>query len=415
MNNTFVVAVTCPNCGGKLTASSHNLSVKCHWCHTIIPADLFVENPKMPDRILTFSITKEEAIKKIDEYIKERKEYAKKEFIDNYNINEVIPVYLPYMLVDVKAHSTNNGMAEKKLVDPHGERKKGKYYISISKVKREFDISIDDLLIESSKSNTFDRINTTSNIISAVSPFDTKNSVEFNVNFLNGFAAENRDLDIEYLTGQIPPVLDEIIEHECDKMGEEYDRALDWNEHKNDILHTKWSSSLLPIWLYSYIERTDEGTKTYYIAVNGRTGKTVGSIPFEEKKVRKDLRIKISIPYFIISIALAVICALLILSYGEFPSEFLTQLIIGHCLTLGALYFILFCFYTFKYHEKYDSLKKLYTGSNQKIDHINDTSYHIDNINKGDEVIREEWTNLYKTKKQKNAVKMTMIVSDKNE
>jgi len=41
----------------------------------------------------------------------------------------------------------------------------------------------------------------------------------------------------------------------------------------------------LPVWLYSYFEPRRGGGLLHYIAVNGRTGETMGSVPVQQWKL----------------------------------------------------------------------------------------------------------------------------------
>ncbi len=408
MNNS-TVSVTCPNCGALLVGSSRSMSIKCHWCHTVISADKYIDNPRLPDRLLPFSITKEDAIKKIDQYLADKKEFAKKDFLDNYNLNEIIPVYLPYMLVDIKAHSVNTGTGEKNIPPPSNEWKKRRYYINISKVVREFDLNIDDLIIESSNSNSFDSVNATSNVISAVSPFDTENSIQFNVNFLNGFSAENRELDIDLLNSKIPKIVSDIAEDIAEKNTNDYDRGVSWNDSTNNIISTNWSSALLPVWLYSYYEKDSSGNKTYYIAVNGRTGKTIGSIPFEEKRARNTTKLKAAIPFLIVFLVISIIMIFYAINmfqaFSYASDRFMSMIIFIVSITV----FSCSLFWYFKFYSKFDSIREKYTSNNKKIDYIKDSKYKHDNDINKDESIRNDWTDLAG---KKNVQVNVTIISD---
>jgi ribosomal protein S27E len=59
IDNSNVISIECPNCGARLVGPSSSISIKCHWCHTVVPADNSMSNPLIPDRILPFKITKE--------------------------------------------------------------------------------------------------------------------------------------------------------------------------------------------------------------------------------------------------------------------------------------------------------------------------------------------------------------------
>ena len=62
-----------------------------------------------------------------------------------------------------------------------------------------------------------------------------------------------------------------------------YDRGVRWEEESLDVHGTRWVAMYLPVWLYSY-QQPGSGM-LHYIAVNGRTGETMGSVPVQQWKM----------------------------------------------------------------------------------------------------------------------------------
>ena len=53
-----------------------------------------------------------------------------------------------------------------------------------------------------------------------------------------------------------------------------------WEAERVDVGGSRWVSMYLPVWIYSYYQ---ENTKMlHYIAVNARTGETMGSVPVSQ-------------------------------------------------------------------------------------------------------------------------------------
>jgi hypothetical protein len=63
-----------------------------------------------------------------------------------------------------------------------------------------------------------------------------------------------------------------------------YDRGVRWEQEGIDVRGTRWVAMYLPVWLYSYQQPTGAGL-LHYIAVNGRTGETMGSVPVQQWKL----------------------------------------------------------------------------------------------------------------------------------
>ena len=390
VDNSNVISVECPNCGATLITAAGNISLKCHWCHTVMQTDKSVNNPKIPDRILPFKLSKEEAVQKINDYLKDKKKRAKKEFLAAFKPDEVIPVYLPYMLVDVKAHTNISGIGE---VDPEpnvGGRVKN---ITVCNVKKDFDLLIEDLMIESSKISRFNSNNATNHVISAVSPFDTENSVEFNANFLNGFSSENRELDIVEIKSKIQGIVEDISASEAKKMDGQFNRGVLWSLPESSIVGTQWTSAFLPLWLYSYYEK-ETGIK-YYIAVNGRTGKTVGSIPCVDAGLKIDAFKNFLIhPLSIIS--LTVIIGFLVLAIIIPELEILKWIGI-------IMLFIYSLFAYFGYYKRLDDEREKYSSDKKSIDYVTQAKYKSTNINSSDDIIDSYDTSKRGYASQKNS------------
>ena len=64
-----------------------------------------------------------------------------------------------------------------------------------------------------------------------------------------------------------------------------YDRGVRWEQEGLDVHGTRWVAMYLPVWLYSYHQPGKNGGLLHYIAVNGRTGETMGSIPVQQWKL----------------------------------------------------------------------------------------------------------------------------------
>ena len=56
-----------------------------------------------------------------------------------------------------------------------------------------------------------------------------------------------------------------------------------WEREGVQVHGTRWVAMYLPVWLYSY-QQPGSGM-LHYIAVNGRTGETMGSVPVQQWKL----------------------------------------------------------------------------------------------------------------------------------
>lgn len=277
-----IITLKCESCGADVIISTaESLQARCHWCRNTLSINNKIPNGAVPDIVLPFALSKEEARKHVEEFIKDRWFFADKRFRDEFTTENIFGVYLPYMVVDLKASASLQG---------EGEVQTRSYTITINKVQkrfydadayivnRDFDININDLTIESSQDKLdYKSSADTKNVINAILPFDTENAVKWNANYLKGFHSEKRDTNIAQLQAIVRQQAADIARVQAQDSIQQYDRGVRW-EHENIQVHgQQWLSAYLPVWIYSY-QKQAKG-KLYYTAVNARTKETMGSIP----------------------------------------------------------------------------------------------------------------------------------------
>lgn len=283
-----MITLKCESCGAEVVIdTSQNLQAKCHWCRNVLSLNSQIPNGAVPDVVLPFFITKEDAEKTIRDFVKKRSFFANPKFKKEFTTENINGVYFPYMVVDVNAHSKLSGEGEH-LTKIHraSEKKDERYDAEAFKVEREFDIIIDDLTIESSK----DKLNTnnetnTNNVINAIMPFDMVNCVKWDANYLKGYTSEKRDVNVQELSGILEEQAKNISKFSCNDTLKYYDRGVRWDEEQLDIKGQDWKAALLPVWLYSYMEIKKGKKLLHYVAVNARTKEVMGSVPINMPKL----------------------------------------------------------------------------------------------------------------------------------
>ena len=282
INENFnnIVTLRCNGCGANITIdTSQTTQARCHWCRGILSINERIENGAVPDKILPFIVTKEEAKREIDNFIKKRKFFTLPVFKKEYKSENIMGVYLPYMLVDANVSCDFEGEGEHQTeIYWVNDGKESRYNANLYKIKRLFNLTIEDLSIETSKDKLDKKSkDKTNNIINAIMPFDTENCVRFESRYLTGFTSEKRDINIEDLKENIEIQIRDIARHSINNELTNYDRGIKWKKEHVDIIGTRWITSYLPVWIYSYYDKNRK--QIHYIAVNGRTKELKGSIP----------------------------------------------------------------------------------------------------------------------------------------
>lgn len=289
-DTSSLMSFKCSGCGAEVTVNTASqMTARCHWCRHVFGVNEQVPNGAVPDAVLPFHIKKDDAVARIRQFVDKRRLFALKAFKEEFTPENVIAVYLPYMIIDGKASVDVAGFGEietRRYTQGSGDKKKTYYDADVYRVGRHVDFTVDDLPLESSgeRGNLDTRANT-NNIINTILPFDTKNAVKWNASYLAGVTSEKRDRDVAHLLPRLEDQLLSIARAQLSSSVSRYDRGVRWEQEHLDVHGSRWVSMYLPVWLYSFHQPNSKGGLLHYIAVNGRTGETMGSVPVQQWKL----------------------------------------------------------------------------------------------------------------------------------
>ncbi len=285
-----IITIKCESCGAEVVIDSNEeTQSRCHWCRNILSINKKIPNGAIPDMVLPFSIKKEDAESSIKSFVKKRQFYANTIFKAEFTTENILGVYLPYMVVDVNAHATLSGEGEvliREYTVGSKENKKTRYDADSYFIKREFDIAINNVTVESS----LDKLNhgdnsKTNNIINAIMPFDIENCVRWDANYLRGFTSEKRNVDIEHVQDLLVAQSKDIAQFKMNETLKKYNRGVRWDDEVLNIKGQKWLAAYLPVWIYSYQQVNGNKKILHYVAVNARTKEIMGSVPVNTPKL----------------------------------------------------------------------------------------------------------------------------------
>ncbi|WP_232005994.1 TFIIB-type zinc ribbon-containing protein [Mycobacterium sp. 852013-50091_SCH5140682] len=287
-----VVSFKCSACGAEVSIdTAHAVQARCHWCRNKLSVNEQIQNGAVPDVVLPFSLPKAEAVARISEFVSARKFFANRRFTAEFAPDNVMGVYLPYLIIDFNSSVEFVGFGEHTTrsysVRIDDDRSETRYDFDAYRVARKFDLYVDDLTIESAADKRdFHTDRNTNNIINSIMPFDTKNAVRYDPNYLSGFTSQRRDLDVDAMFEPARLQAQDIGRYRAAETLDFYDRGVRWDQQRIDVHGERWVSAYLPVWLYSYYERKSSGKELlHYIAVNGRTGETMGSVPINTTRL----------------------------------------------------------------------------------------------------------------------------------
>jgi ribosomal protein S27E len=285
-----LVTLKCGGCGAEVVVNTAGqVGARCHWCRHNLTINEQIPNGAVPDALLPFTVTHDSAVEIIEEFASRRRTFADRKFLREFAPFNVVGVYLPYMVVDVRASGDVTGVGEvetRRYRRGSGNSKTTYYDADVYEVTRHLDFTVDDLALEASaeRANKNTKENT-NNVINTILPFDTENAVSWNASYLTGFTSERRDRDVSHLVPTLEHKLLSILRSQVGPSVARYGRGVRWESERVEVHGTRWVAMYLPVWLYSYYHIERRKGVVHYIAVNGRTGEVMGSIPVSRPRM----------------------------------------------------------------------------------------------------------------------------------
>lgn len=265
------VYFSCPSCGAEIVTDITTAATFCYYCHNPVVLQGRVSGEYLPNKIIPFEVTKEQAVQGFLDYVGKKK-FVPKAFFAKKQIESMTGVYFPYWLYDVDLEGNMQADARNIRVWRTGdvEHTQTRFYT----VKREGDVELRNL-----PENALQKVN--AKLASGVMPYDFKKMKDFNMGYLSGFLAERRDIEQENVCSKMQTEMREsatklmretISGYESVSVRDVYFRPK----------HEQWSYVLLPVWTITY--KASNG-KIYYYSMNGQNGKVCGELPVDQGKL----------------------------------------------------------------------------------------------------------------------------------
>ena len=261
----------CPSCGAEVITDETTAATYCFYCHNPIVLEGKLSGEYLPNGIIPFKITKDEAVEKFHDWI-QKKKFVAKGFYSKKNIEKLSGVYFPYWLYDCVTNSTMNGSARDVRVWRVGdlEYTETKLY-SINRVGKISYKNLPKTALQKAQNA----------MLKGIFPYEFGALEKFHMGYLSGFQAEKRDIDKETLSKEIH---NEIQKYAEKRMRNTVSGHTSFNveTQNHTIAKEEFKYTLLPVWVMTYRQ---SGNQVYYFAMNGQTGEIVGKLPINRKKL----------------------------------------------------------------------------------------------------------------------------------
>ena len=265
------VYYSCPSCGAEIVTDATTAATFCYYCHNPVVLGKRLEGSYLPNKIIPFEVSREDAEKRFLDFVSKKK-YVPKAFFNKKQIESMTGVYFPYWVYDVELEGKMQGDARSVRMWTTGNTQytETKYYA----VEREGDVSLRYLT-----ENALKKANV--KLTSGVMPYAYDKMKDFHMGYLSGFLAERRDIEQNAVQGKMQHTMRESAE----KLMRDTINGYSSVSVKNTFFAPKkeiWSYVLLPVWTITYKGRDG---KVYYYSMNGQNGNICGDLPVDRPRL----------------------------------------------------------------------------------------------------------------------------------
>ena len=254
----------CPSCGANIVCEKTTAATSCPYCNNPTVVESHFAGSLKPDYIIPFKVIKQKAVDSLKDFYK-GKPLLPNTFAASNHLEEVKGVYVPFYFFDGTASGSVSFQATK--VEHRSKGDEDETITSHFQCDREGEIDFKMVPVDAS-------VQMDDDIMDSIEPYDYKDLKDFSTGFLPGYLADIHDVSVEdcferantRCVGSCIQAMKETV------TGYDSCRVSTQNiKLKRGDVHY----GLLPV----YILNTKFEEKKFVFAVNGQTGKVVGSLP----------------------------------------------------------------------------------------------------------------------------------------
>ena len=250
---------TCTSCGAELSLTGVETSSFCAYCGQPTIVYNRMESTLMPDSIIPFVITRDQALKLVRTRL--NKGFFIPKEVQNFEVERLNGIYIPYWLFDA---SYDDSMIIRSRVK-QGKTTVTKYY------RVNTGCNLFYFPVDASRSSN-------DNSSRKLEPYDYAGIRPFNVSYMSGFYSDRFDMPADTMMMTSMYRAQNMMYEKAKKKVPGSPTGL---ADSHPVYHVrKKYYVLLPAWFMTF---RYEGVP-YTIMVNGQTGKVVGAVPYSKKK-----------------------------------------------------------------------------------------------------------------------------------
>ena len=260
----------CNSCGGEIVCDENTAATSCPYCGnpTVVPGQF--SGALRPDYILPFRLSKDDAVQALRAHYK-GKPFLPRSFTSANHIEQIQGVYVPFWLFDGGAEGAASYRASNTNVYETGD-----YEITETRhyhVVRAGSLAFEKIPVDASSKMPDDHMD-------SIETFDYAQLRPFSTAYLPGYLADKYDVTIDDSRDRADTRCRETLAQALRDTVTGYGACV--TEREDIALRRgKVHYALLPVWMLSTKWRGQD----FLFAMNGQTGKLVGDLPVDKRKV----------------------------------------------------------------------------------------------------------------------------------
>lgn len=266
-----LVKYQCGHCYAEMVTDRSTAATICVYCgHPMVLTEQ-ITGGFSPKYVIPFKTTKEQAMEQFKSFMK--KPLTPKEFFNEVSVDKVQGIYIPFWLFSGAVRFTGDwGVKLLKSKKSHGKNKEKRTFAR-SRALRAGRMLFEFVPADGS-SKTDDEA------MQSIEPFNLDEMQPFDPAFLSGYLAERFDEDSEKQKAKIKARLENTAHDEVVASIQPADRV-ETNGFQSEIDYSNVDYALYPTWLLYCTYKNQR----YLFAMNGQTGKFIGNLPIDRKKL----------------------------------------------------------------------------------------------------------------------------------
>lgn len=254
----------CPDCGAQIMTDETTAATFCAFCHnpTIIKSRL--SSVYKPNKIIPFKIGRDKALSLFRKALKKRL-LLPKIFKSDAQFAKLTGMYVPFWLYDCDAwggfHAKGTQVSS---------YRSGQYMVTVTRhyhIIREGLASFSGVPADASKKMD-------NALMDQLEPYRYEEMEDFDLAYLSGFIAEKYDEDAKEVRPRVEQKIETSMQNLLQGTVKGFSTVTPLHQDHR-FIKLKPEYALLPVWMLSCQYKG----KNYIYAINGQTGRMVGSLP----------------------------------------------------------------------------------------------------------------------------------------